>query len=136
MKILIVDDGDSAEITKEYLEEEGYEVEWVKSPEDCLKIIDQFNLLILDIMMIMKEDADYVQDSKTIPHEGGLFTGIHLLVHIREKMNLNGLIVFLLSARIENRVKEKLVGKGDYYQEYMRKPYLAEDVIIKLEKYK
>jgi DNA-binding response OmpR family regulator len=67
IKILIIDDEiDVAKSTKELLEMAGYTVDYSLDPKKGLKIIKNYDLLLLDIMMPIMSGRDVLAEMKRL----------------------------------------------------------------------
>ncbi len=110
-KILIVEDDQSiANLQKDYLELNGYEVKITDSGQHCLRLLEEehFDLVILDIML------------------PGL-DGFKVLEKIREQDEIP---VLLVSARGEELYKIKGLGLGA--DDYITKPFSAGELVARV----
>lgn len=135
MNVLLIDDEYRGEYTKDYLTLLGYNVDWIKDPkENITSLIDKYNVLILDIMMVIDDESYCYQ--KELPNHNNLNTGLHILVFIREKLKLSSeqLKVILYTARKEDDIKDVLGSNREkYYDCYVRKSLSDQPLIEYLE---
>jgi two-component system alkaline phosphatase synthesis response regulator PhoP len=112
-KILVVDDEkDLCEILQFNLVSEGYEVEVAYSGEEALsKSIEQFDLLLLDVMM------------------GGM-SGFKLADKIRKELNISVPIIFLTARETEN---DMLTGFNVGGDDYMSKPFSIKELVARIK---
>jgi two-component system alkaline phosphatase synthesis response regulator PhoP len=112
-KILVVDDEkDLCEILQFNLVSEGYEVEVAYSGEEALsKSIEQFDLLLLDVMM------------------GGM-SGFKLADKIRKELNISVPIIFLTARETEN---DMLTGFNVGGDDYMSKPFSIKELAARIK---
>lgn len=111
-RILIVEDDVSiAELQKDYLQLNGYEVSIVGDGHRCLSLISQerYDLIILDIMLPGKD-------------------GFEVLNIIREQEDIP---VLLVSARSEEIYKIKGLGLGA--DDYITKPFSASELVARVQ---
>ncbi len=112
-KILVVDDEkDLCEILQFNLASEGFEIEVAYSGEEALsKAIEQFDLLLLDVMM------------------GGM-SGFKLADKIRKEMGLSVPIIFLTAREAEN---DMLTGFNVGGDDYMSKPFSIKELVARIK---
>jgi DNA-binding response OmpR family regulator len=69
-RILIIEDEiDVAESTKELLEMEGYEVDYALDPKKGLKMVKDYDLLLLDIMMPIMSGREVLAELKKMKNK-------------------------------------------------------------------
>lgn len=112
-KILIVDDEeDLCEILQYNLSNEGYITDIAHSSEEALtKSIEEFDLLLLDIMM-------------------GPISGFRLADKIRKEMKSNIPIIFLTAKDTEN---DLLTGFSLGADDYIAKPFSVNELIARVK---
>lgn len=112
-KILVVDDEkDLCEILQFNLESEGFQIEVAYSGEEALnKSVDQFDLLLLDVMM------------------GGM-SGFKLADKIRKEMGLSVPIIFLTARETEN---DLLTGFNVGADDYLSKPFSIKELVARIK---
>lgn len=112
-KILVVDDErDLCEILQFNLSSEGYEIEVALSGEEALKKpIDQFDLLLLDVMM------------------GGI-SGFKLADKVRNELRLAVPIIFLTARETEN---DMLTGFNVGADDYLIKPFSIKELVARIK---
>jgi len=112
-KILIVDDEkDLCEILQFNLASEGFEIEVAYSGEEALtKSIEQFDLLLLDVMM------------------GGM-SGFKLADKIRKELGLSVPIIFLTARETEN---DLLTGFNVGADDYLSKPFSIKELVARIK---
>jgi len=112
-KILVVDDEkDLCEILQFNLESEGFEIELAYSGEEALsKPIEQFDLLLLDVMM------------------GGM-SGFKLADKIRKDLGLSVPIIFLTARETEN---DMLTGFNIGADDYLSKPFSIKELVARIK---
>jgi len=119
------------------LEDTGdYEVDYFRAPHEALKAFEsdpkRYSLLIIDIMMPnfgIKELADFEIPEIQESNEGGMITGLAVLVKLREIMkNADYVIpIIILTARedIEKHLKylkiqpDKIIYRPVYYNDFI-----------------
>jgi CheY-like chemotaxis protein len=131
MKILLIDDEYRGKYTKSFIEINGFDVDWVEDPNiDLNGIIDKYEVIILDVMMVLDEDSKYL--CTYFDNFQWLNTGLHILVYIREKLGIKSddLKIILCSARNQGRLNE-ILGKDrmGYYDHFIRKDFGDDDMI-------
>lgn len=111
-KILVVDDEkDLCEILQFNLSSEGFDIEVAYSGEEALsKSIEQFDLLLLDVMM------------------GGM-SGFKLADKIRKEMGLSVPIIFLTARETEN---DMLTGFNVGADDYLSKPFSIKELVARI----
>jgi two-component system, OmpR family, alkaline phosphatase synthesis response regulator PhoP len=112
-KILVVDDErDLCEILQFNLSSEGYEIEVALSGEEALKKpIEQFDLLLLDVMM------------------GGM-SGFKLADKVRNELGLAVPIIFLTARETEN---DMLTGFNVGADDYLIKPFSIKELVARIK---
>jgi len=112
-KILVVDDEkDLCEILQFNLESEGFDIEMAYSGEEALnKPIEQFDLLLLDVMM------------------GGM-SGFKLADKIRKDLGLSVPIIFLTARETEN---DMLTGFNIGADDYIAKPFSIKELVARIK---
>jgi DNA-binding response OmpR family regulator len=112
-KILVVDDErDLCEILQFNLSSEGFEIEVAYSGEEALgKPIEQFDLLLLDVMM------------------GGM-SGFKLADKIRKELGLSVPIIFLTARETEN---DMLTGFNVGADDYLAKPFSIKELVARIK---
>jgi len=112
-KILVVDDErDLCEILQFNLSSEGFEIEVAYSGEEALgKSIEQFDLLLLDVMM------------------GGM-SGFKLADKIRKELGLSVPIIFLTARETEN---DMLTGFNVGADDYLAKPFSIKELVARIK---
>lgn len=112
-KILLVEDDENLGfVTKDFLEMSGYEVHLVCNGQEGLNAFeqDQYNLLILDVMMPVMD-------------------GFTLAQHIRKKDTETPIIFLTARSMKEDRIKGFKVGGDDY----IAKPFSTEELQLRIE---
>lgn len=111
-KILVVDDEkDLCEILQFNLASEGFEIEVAYSGEEALsKPIEQFDLLLLDVMM------------------AGM-SGFKLADKIRKELGLSVPIIFLTARETEN---DMLTGFNVGADDYLSKPFSIKELVARI----
>lgn len=111
-KILVVDDEkDLCEILQFNLSSEGFDIEVAYSGEEALnKPIEQFDLLLLDVMM------------------GGM-SGFKLADKIRKELGLSVPIIFLTARETEN---DMLTGFNVGADDYLSKPFSIKELVARI----
>ena len=111
-KILVVDDEkDLCEILQFNLASEGFDIEVAYSGEEALnKPIEQFDLLLLDVMM------------------GGM-SGFKLADKIRKELGLSVPIIFLTARETEN---DMLTGFNVGADDYLSKPFSIKELVARI----
>lgn len=112
MKILIVDDEILIrEVVKEYLLLENFEVKEASDGDEALELIkeEDFNLIILDIMMPKKDGFQTVKEMKQI----------------------KDIPVLMLSARAEEF--DKLIGFDLGIDDYVTKPFSPKELVARVK---
>jgi len=112
-KILVVDDErDLCEILQFNLSSEGFDIEVAYSGEEALsKSIEQFDLLLLDVMM------------------GGM-SGFKLADRIRKELGLSVPIIFLTARETEN---DMLTGFNVGGDDYLSKPFSIKELVARIK---
>src|SRR5512133_1690046 len=112
-KILVVDDEkDLCEILQFNLSSEGFDIEVAYSGEEALgKSIEQFDLLLLDVMM------------------GGM-SGFRLADKIRRELGLSVPIIFLTARETEN---DMLTGFNVGADDYLSKPFSIKELVARIK---
>ena len=112
-KILVVDDErDLCEILQFNLSSEGFDIEVAYSGEEALgKSIEQFDLLLLDVMM------------------GGM-SGFKLADKIRKELGLSVPIIFLTARETEN---DMLTGFNVGADDYLAKPFSIKELVARIK---
>lgn len=112
-KILVVDDEkDLCEILQFNLASEGFHIEIAYSAEEAItKSIEQFDLLLLDVMM------------------GGM-SGFKLADKIRKEMGLSVPIIFLTAREAEN---DMLTGFNVGADDYLTKPFSIKELTARIK---
>lgn len=112
-KILVVDDErDLCEILQFNLSSEGFDIEVAYSGEEALsKSIEQFDLLLLDVMM------------------GGM-SGFKLADKIRKELGLSVPIIFLTARETEN---DMLTGFNVGGDDYLSKPFSIKELVARIK---
>lgn len=112
IKVLMVDDEfEYAELTKEYLEAKGVFVRYISRPELVLRVLEEesFDICLLDVKMPNKD-------------------GFTLAEEIKEK-DENMPIIFLTGQTLkEHKIKGFQIGADDY----ITKPYSLEELYLRL----
>lgn len=111
-KILVVDDErDLCEILQFNLTSEGFDIDVAYSGEEALnKPIEQFDLLLLDVMM------------------GGM-SGFKLADKIRKDLGLSVPIIFLTARETEN---DMLTGFNVGADDYLSKPFSIKELVARI----
>lgn len=112
MILIVEDDIDLAETCSMLLEASGYEVQVAHDAEEALKKIRQRkpDLLISDCIMHGR-------------------TGLELSQQLRELYSRSALPILLMSGSLRSQV-----AYGDSYDAFIGKPFLAESLLLQVEK--
>ena len=112
-KILVIDDEkDLCEILQFNLSSEGYQIDVANSGEEALtKPLEQFDLLLLDIMM------------------GGI-SGFKLADKVRNELGLTVPIIFLTARETEN---DMLTGFNIGADDYLVKPFSIKELVARIK---
>lgn len=113
--ILIVDDEPNIVLSLEFLmRKAGYEVTTARDGEEALAAIEQSvpDLVLLDVMMPRKD-------------------GYQVCQHLRERDDLKGLRIVMLTARGRDVEREKGLSLGA--DDYVTKPFSTQEVVSKVQ---
>jgi|WetSurMetagenome_2_1015567.scaffolds.fasta_scaffold83274_2 DNA-binding response OmpR family regulator len=122
IRILLIDDGESAIFAETLSENFHFEVNWIKDAEQAIKAINhfQYDAVILDYMMPV---PSIWPKSDQIEANNGLSTGSIIFNRIREKYSNMPILIY--SARGSVLIDE--------YSSYIRKPELISDLVKELK---
>ncbi|MEJ7556193.1 MAG: response regulator transcription factor [Aquificaceae bacterium] len=112
MKVLLVeDDRLLGESLKEYLESEGFLVDWIYDSREFFDLLEVsiYDAIVLDLMM---------------PH----ISGEELLRELREKGNTTPVLILTAKGRIEDKEKCFSLGADDY----LTKPFEPRELLLRL----
>ncbi|PLS17287.1 DNA-binding response regulator [Bacillus sp. M6-12] len=107
--LYIEDDYDIGLVTKEYLREKGFSIEWLQSGEGAVEVVKDFDLVILDVML---------------PGLDGFTVGQRL------KQEAPEVPILMLSAR--TAVDDKLQGLK-FADDYLTKPFHPRELAARVE---
>ena len=113
--ILIVDDEPNIVLSLEFLmRKAGYEVTTARDGEEALAAIELSvpDLVLLDVMMPRKD-------------------GYQVCQHLREREDLKGLRIVMLTARGRDVEREKGLSLGA--DDYVTKPFSTQEVVSKVQ---
>lgn len=111
--LLVEDDPNLGFVTKDSLENEGYQITWEKGGEDALTSFcaQSYDLCIIDIMLPQKDGFELVKDIRTI--------------------NQQVPIIFVSAKSMdEDKIKGLKLGSDDY----VCKPFNIEELLLRIEK--
>ncbi|QID33701.1 response regulator transcription factor [Pampinifervens florentissimum] len=113
MKVLLVeDDRLLGESLKEYLESEGFLVDWIYDSREFFDLLEVsiYDAIVLDLMM---------------PH----ISGEELLRELREKGDTTPVLILTAKGRIEDKEKCFSLGADDY----LTKPFEPKELLLRLK---
>lgn len=110
--LLVEDDPNLGFVIKDNLEEEGFEVRWIKNGKDAFQVFfeNEFDLCILDVMLPGKD-------------------GFSLAKEIRQ-VDLDVPIIFLTAKSMQN---DKAEGFGLGGDDYVTKPFDIKELVLRIE---
>lgn len=109
--LLVEDDRLLGESLKEYLESEGFLVDWIYDSREFFDLLEVsiYDAIVLDLMM---------------PH----ISGEELLRELREKGNTTPVLILTAKGRIEDKEKCFSLGADDY----LTKPFEPRELLLRL----
>ncbi len=109
--LLVEDDRLLGESLKEYLESEGFLVDWIYDSREFFDLLEVsiYDAIVLDLMM---------------PH----ISGEELLRELREKGNTTPVLILTAKGRIEDKEKCFSLGADDY----LTKPFEPKELLLRL----
>jgi two-component sensor histidine kinase len=110
--LVVEDDPGTGQLLTEFLSSEGYDVRWTSDPEEAVMLVEQGvpDLILLDVMLPPSNGYDVCRRIKAVQ---GLFTP-----------------VILLTGR--NSVKDKLRGFEAGGDDYVVKPFINDELLIRV----
>ncbi len=109
--LLVEDDRLLGESLKEYLESEGFWVDWIYDSREFFNLLEVsiYDAIVLDLMM---------------PH----ISGEELLRELREKGNTTPVLILTAKGRLEDKEKCFSLGADDY----LTKPFEPKELLLRL----
>ncbi len=110
--LLVEDDRLLGESLKEYLESEGFWVDWIYDSREFFDLLEVsiYDAIVLDLMM---------------PH----ISGEELLRELREKGNTTPVLILTAKGRLEDKEKCFSLGADDY----LTKPFEPKELLLRLK---
>jgi DNA-binding response OmpR family regulator len=110
--LVVEDDPGTGQLLSDFLSSEGYDVRWTSDPEEAVVLVEQGvpDLVLLDVMLPPSSGYDVCRRLKAVQ---GLFTP-----------------VILLTGR--NSVKDKLRGFEAGGDDYVVKPFINDELLIRV----
>ncbi len=109
--LIVEDDRMLGETLKEFLESQGFVVDWLYDPREVIELLEvsSYDVIVLDLMM---------------PH----MSGEELLVKIRQKDKRTPVLILTAKARLED--KERCFSQGA--DDYLTKPFEPRELLLRL----
>ena len=110
--LIVEDDPGTGQLLSDFLSSEGYDVRWTSDPEEAISLVEQAvpDLVLLDVMLPPNNGYEVCRRIKAVQ---GLFTP-----------------VILLTGR--NSVKDKLRGFEAGGDDYVVKPFINDELLIRV----
>lgn len=110
--LIVEDDPGTGQLLSDFLSSEGYDVRWTHDPEEAITLVEQSvpDLVLLDVMLPPSNGYDVCRRIKAVQ---GLFTP-----------------VILLTGR--NSVKDKIRGFEAGGDDYVVKPFINDELLIRV----